>query len=221
MLYYNITMERPRRFYRIGSEKRFADITPLMRHALSFSPPEVAELASQRRANRNYATYPSTASLVADIIEDSFKERDLKSKEGRTFLKAALVDIKSVLDVISRTHPHLDNDALLEVMTHPDTVDTIALLALRSTDDLRNYTENHLENTGFVSSIGSYAIRDSRLQVSHKGCPVAGYVDSYLQTGAVAPLRIFKETVPWATEVHLLSDKWSRSRKTFNPSVAE
>lgn len=204
-------MEKPTRYYAATVKENFVAAVPFIRYALSYQPEPVVPMATEQNELTDDTQLLSIAAFISNITESS-SEQDVFSKGGHVFLTAGIRDIKQIMTTLLDTHHDSDDEKILRIMSHPNTIDTIALLALRNEDALEDYMDTHLPHTGSTSTDDAYTITDPLLKIEGAGCPAAGFPTSSSQEGTVAPLRIFKEFVPWAARVVLASYDWKAER---------
>lgn len=210
------------RFHSERARELFPAAGKLISHALQFSAEEMVDLVSEWRAAHVRSVSVSTASIVTEIVCQSLHlENDFYVSKSQSFLLVGIEDIERIITEIRSQHPEQDTEALLATMSDPETIQTIAFLALRSGMELYNYTLSKLGETGTLAQEGTaYTINDDYLAIESRGCPAAGYVSTSTAYGEVAPLAIFKRFVPWAAKIHLLSGE-SSFKTTLKPLMLE
>ncbi len=213
-------MNHPNRLSSEFARKRFIDVTPFLRHALTYPPEKVIELAAEKRAADEPSRSLGTAALIADSIMNSFLQKNERPKHGLPFLRTNLKDVEKILVIVATKYPDMSDEMILQAMSHPETIDAFALLSLRKDHRMLNYIFEHLQDTISLSSNeDAFVINDTALEIESEGCPAAGYTSrhsgDHITEGTVAPLRIFGEFIEWTTRVNLLSDEWKRFRETL------
>lgn len=205
------------RFQSDESRELFAKVAQFTRYAMQFTPEEVVQLANDRRSKPAGTASRSTADTIGELIEEQLGlGEEIDSSEGRIFFGDALEDVGLIINVIAEAYPDLDDEIVHAVMSDSETIETVALLALRPAEDMRPYIDKILINTGRLSSETSYTVADkSDLAIDSIACPAAGYRATDTYAGEVRPLPIFRELIPWAARVHLLSDEWRDFRKNL------
>lgn len=202
----------------------FADSLRITAHALQFSAEEVIRQINEKRTASTDADpfYQSTPHLIGTLMQDSLNdslddEEYIDSDEIQLFFVAAIEDIGHIIKVIAAQYPYLNDGAILEVMSQPETMHTIARLALQPSENMLQYIFKNLEENGSLLPDKSYIINDDTLRIDSIGCPTAGYIATPTYEGAVKPLPIFKQFIPWATKVQLLSEEWHSFRAETTP----
>lgn len=203
------------RFRSDDSRELFAEVLRFTRHALRYPPEEAVSRANNLKGSDAPNTPVSTSDAIGTSVERELGLGDeLDESNGRMFLGAALLDTFRIMEVIAKKYPNLPDETIEEAMSCPETIDTIALLALRSDEELSPYIMNRLPETAEITPDPSLILtRTDDLEIDNIGCPAAGYVATDEHEGHISPLPVFKALIPWATKAHLLSDEWRELRE--------
>lgn len=208
-------------FQRFSSEnerKYFADVAKLISYAIRQSPADLMQRVVESNMTSTSAAFQDIADSVAGVIHESFIEHTGDhSAAGVSFLGPAINDTARIVKVIVEQYPNVSDEMITQTMAHHETIRTIALLALRPESDMSIYVRYTLQNTGRLSDEGAYTVEDKSnlLHEEFEGCPAAGFKANYNQTSKVAPLPIFKQIIPWAAEIYLLSQEWQERRASL------
>lgn len=108
-------------------------------------------------------------------------------------------------------------------MSQPETIDTVAFLALRPEPAMSSYVNERLGEAITLTPRGGLVIEDKHIETfQERGCPAAGYVTAPAESeDRVLPLPIFQKFVPWAAKITLLSDEWNASGEGDSPLTLE
>lgn len=210
------------RFNSHRSRQLFADVAHFTAYALKLPPETVLQMTNEWRSTYSGEAHLSTPALAGMAIDSLIDpEVPLDPTAGQLFFVAALEDIASIIDTMKAKYPGLSDDEILTAMSHPTTIDTIALLALRPGTGMHTYINYRLEDDGVLSDDYAYHLENASLAIGVDGCPAAGHSHASAQSSVVRPLPIFKQIIPWATQLHLLSDEWQQSKRATMPLTLE
>lgn len=188
----------------------YSDVQKLIGRALGYNPEDLIELVNKKRVK--YGETVPTAYIATDIVlGDMLKEKNIDLDNASSFLNYAIHDTGRIVETLAIKYPELDNESLASVMSHRESIDSIALLSLRSSEDMKDYLEFELLHKITLTPEGdSFVIMDDTLLPAvTSGCPAAG------SHNGVNPRPIFRQVIPWASRVHLLSDEWHKFRKEY------
>lgn len=182
-------------------------VSQLIGSALRYNPVELAAAASAYNRARQEDT-PTALFATEHVLLNLDDRLPVKRLEGvQDYLLYAIIDTTKIIDLIAQKYPKLSDDMLRTIMQNTETIDTIALLALRSNGAMDDYIDRELPTHGVLSPEGSsFIIMDPLQPGKTKGCPAAG------SPQGVDTLPVFRAVVPWATELHLASEEWQAFR---------
>lgn len=219
------------------------DASRLTRHMLrTYTPEQIIEavrgnqdtpgyvpLSPDQHAKKRAPMTIRTICTIAELLENGPRDKrddPKKIKKGWLFFGGAVDDTGLILMEAAKRFPHLSDEELLETMSQPDTVELMASVALGGHKQMRA-VEANLRNTLAINPEGAFSLaslnrltgvsKEINIPITRdgRGCPAAGFPGTSSYEGKVDPLPIFKEIIPWATEVHLLSDEWKEFRASL------
>jgi hypothetical protein len=191
-----------------NSTELFSDSLRLVAHALRLTPEETLRHAHNWKAEHRELLPVSGVISKMTYASLVTENRVAVRATSQNFLFAAIKDVGDITDVLSGQYPHLSMDERVNIMSHPQSIQTVARLAMRTDIAMEYYIRNILEATGALTEDGAaYVVNDDSLTVGSMGCPAAGYAANLSSEGKIDPLPIFTRLVPWAVEVHLLSQE--------------
>ncbi len=180
-------------------------VVTLMGFASRIPPDEVAahirKISSLAQDATNFVSHQFAATLAHDA-------RRPKQVKGRGYLHAGYRDVAGIL--LPQVRSLSENDAR-EVIAHPKTTHTLAMLALRSTHELSTLIRNNYQTDAVAVHEDGYldVLRPGHLVMNTSGenfCPYAG------QPGNPSPVAVFSAFARHAAEVAYLADCRDRER---------
>ena len=198
------------RFQSNDSRDNYIGIVKLVDQVVQLPVADTYQLAKAKLEDES-SPYLSLGTAVSAIAHEAYRNNHWDYIEhGEAFLSTAINDVMNITDIVAKKYPTPSDEELLAIMSHPETINSVALLAMRPEWNMLPYIPDKLKHTGRLTEAGSFVIDDDSLDFSDylnesRGCPAAGRLDRTAQSGEVNPVPAFEKIVPWAAEFYIVA----------------